>query len=172
MSRFNRLSPLICQAFRRSIRSPTGRIPPRSHLDINASRRGGRCGFRGRRNFGKCQSDLRQRRNTGHLRHRQRNRLWPATPFHLLRHIRCRADAPLDEVPQEPNPAGSVDIDDLAQFVHVALHRPDGLHDPDLRRCQSREVPDQRQRRQCLGLGACADDVAHEGNVVELTSQP
>ena len=89
----------------------------------------------------------------------------------MVRDLRDGTDIFLDKIPGETDRTRGVNVDDLAQLVDIPLHRANRLHDPDFGRYFSREVTDQRQRRQSRGLGAGADDVAHESRVVELVLQ-
>ena len=126
---------------------------------------------RGRRHLGEIQGQLRQRCDTRHDRVRQRYRQRLPAAVHLLRYFRCRADVPFHQIAREPDRGCGVNVDYLAQLVHVATHRADALHDPDLGRSLGREVADQGQGSQGIGLSAGTDDIAHQCRVVKLVLQ-
>lgn len=130
----------------------------------------------GRRRRSGCDSDKWQGEflewgDGGDLRCGQCDGCRSAGSGNLARHGGGSADVLFDQGTGQTDRSGGVDVDDVAQLGHVALHGSNGLDDPDLSRDLGGQVADQRKGGQAGGFGAGADNVLHQGDVVELSRQ-
>ena len=114
------------------------------------------------------QCDLGQGRNVGDRRLCHRVCLCATALLHALRHLSRSTDIGLCVRSSKSNGGSRIRIDHVAQLVDVALNSAHGLDDPNLGLDLGRAVANESERGD-LGLGGSrADDVTHEGNVVEL----
>lgn len=81
------------------------------------------------------------------------------------------ADIILDEGAPQADFLRGDRINDVAEFLQIALYGADGLYDPDVGGDLAGQGADQGEEGEGVGFGAGAEDLSDQGHVVELLVQ-